>query len=94
MHTCTSITMAELVNIRALVVKLKIGIDSLLQTADFALREKDEDLVKFVMDEIKKKLEVFKDTIQSLSQYGHKCSQDITMARMVILRTIARRPNN
>ncbi|GMY11597.1 upf0496 protein [Fagus crenata] len=94
MHICTSITMAELVNIRALVVKLKIGIHSLLQTTDFALREKDEDLVKFVMDEIKKKLEVFKDTIQSLSQYGHKCSQDITMARMVVLRTIARRPNN
>jgi hypothetical protein len=94
MHIHNSITMADLVNIRALVVKLKIGIDSLLQTADFALREMDGDMVKLAMDDIKKKLEEFKDTIQSLSQYGHKCSQDITMARMVVLRTIARRPNN
>ena len=50
--------------------------------------------MKLAMDEIKKQLDVFMDTIQNLSQHGHKCSQDITMARTVVLRTITKHPNN
>jgi hypothetical protein len=88
----TYITMKDMDSIRVLVNKLEIGIDSMLQTADFALRE--EEVMKLAMDEIKKKLDVFMDTIQNLSQHGHKCSQDITMARTVVLRTITKHPNN
>ena len=92
MHIHNSITMIDLVNIRVLVNKLEIGIDSLLKTADFALRE--EDVLKLVMEEIKKQLEVFMDTIENLIQHGHKCCQDITRARTVVLQTITKGPNN
>lgn len=92
MQVGTYITMKDLENIRLLVNKLEIHIESLLQNADFALRE--DEAVKLAMDEIKKKLEVFMDTIENLSEHADKCSRDIRRARTVILQRIIRHPTN
>ncbi|XP_059456368.1 UPF0496 protein At2g18630-like [Corylus avellana] len=92
MQVGTYITMKDLENIRLLVNKLEIQIESLLQNADFALRE--DEAVKLAMDEIKKKLEVFMDTIENLSEHADKCSRDIRRARTVILQRIIRHPTN
>ena len=92
MQVGTHITMKDLENISALVNKLEIMIESLLQNADFALSE--DEAVKLAMDEIKKKLEVFMDTIENLSEHADKCSRDIRRARTVILQRIIRHPIN
>lgn len=92
MQVGTYITMKDLENIRVLVSKLEIGIESLLQNADFALRE--DEAVMLAMDEIKKKLEEFMDTIENLSEHADKCSRDIRRARTVILQRIIRNPNS
>ncbi|KAL6273870.1 hypothetical protein ACE6H2_024562 [Prunus campanulata] len=90
MQIGTYVTMTDLDNIRVLVDKWEIQIESLLQTAGFALRE--EDTVKLVIDEIKKKLEMFVETIDNLSQHADKCSRNIRRARTVILQRIIRHP--
>lgn len=92
MQVGSFVTMKDLESIRVLVSKVEIKVDSLMQNADFALRE--EEMVKLAMDEIKKKLEEFMDDIQKLSQHGDKCSQEITRARTVLLRKIMKTPNN
>lgn len=92
MQVGTYVTMKDLDNIRVLVNKLEIEIESLSQKADFALRE--EEGVKLAMDEIKKKLEVFMDTIENLSEHADKCSRDIRRARTVILQRIIKLPDN
>ncbi|XP_008241622.1 PREDICTED: UPF0496 protein At2g18630 [Prunus mume] len=91
MQIGTYVTMKDLDNIRVLVDKWEIQIESLLQTAGFALRE--EDTVKLVIDEIKKKLEMFVETIDNLSQHADKCSRNIRRARTVILQRIIRHPD-
>ncbi|XP_041011853.1 UPF0496 protein At4g34320-like [Juglans microcarpa x Juglans regia] len=92
MQIGTCVTMKDLDTIRVLVNKLEIEIESLLQNADFALRE--EDAVSLAMDEIKKKLEVFMNTIENLSEHADMCSRDIRRARTVILQRIIRHPNS
>jgi len=92
MQVGTYITMKDLENIRVLVSKLEIMIESLLQNADFALRGDEE--VKLAMDEIKKKLGVFMDTIENLSEHADKCSREIRRARTVIVQRMIRRPIN
>ncbi|RVW73289.1 UPF0496 protein [Vitis vinifera] len=79
-------------DIRVLVEKLEIDIESLLQNADFAIQE--EDAVKLVIEEIKKKLHGFMETIEMLGQNTDKCSRDIRRARTVILQRIIRHPNS
>ncbi|KAG2724726.1 hypothetical protein I3760_01G030600 [Carya illinoinensis] len=92
MQIGTCVTMKDLDTIRVLVNKLEIEIESLLQNADFALRE--EEAVSLAMDEIKKKLEVFMNTIENLSEHADMCSRDIRRARTVILQRIIRHPNS
>lgn len=92
MQVGTYVSMKDLESIQALVSKVEIKVESLIQNADFALRE--EEVVKLAMDEIKKKLEEFMDDIQKLSQHGDKCSQEITRARTVLLQKIMKTPNN
>ncbi|KAE8693287.1 Xaa-Pro aminopeptidase [Hibiscus syriacus] len=62
--------------------RLEIKIESLLQTANFALGQ--EDALKLAMDEIKRKLGEFMEIIEKLGQQADKCSHDIRMARAVI----------
>ncbi|KAJ0041215.1 hypothetical protein Pint_28212 [Pistacia integerrima] len=92
MQIGTLIKINDLDHIRILVNKLEIEMESLLNNADFALRE--EDVVKLAIDEIKKKLEVFMETIEVLCEHADKCSRDIRRARTVILQKIIKYPNN
>ncbi|XP_022751359.1 UPF0496 protein At2g18630-like [Durio zibethinus] len=82
------ITIYDMENIRLLISRLEIEIESLLHNADFALRE--EDAVKLAIDEIKRKLEVFMGTIENLGRQADMCSRDIRMARTVILQRMTR----
>lgn len=79
-------------HIRVLVNKLEIQIEALLNDVDFALRE--EDVVKLAIEEIRKRLEVFMETIEVLCDHADKCSRDIRRARTVILQKIIKYPNN
>ncbi|XVF15699.1 hypothetical protein REPUB_Repub09cG0177900 [Reevesia pubescens] len=83
------ITIYDMENIRLLVSRLEIEIESLLHNADFALRE--EDAVKLAIDEIKRKMEVFMETIEKLRQQADACSRDVRMARTVILQRMMKR---
>ncbi|KAJ6732968.1 UPF0496 PROTEIN 3-RELATED [Salix koriyanagi] len=79
----TSLTIWDMDSIRLIVVKLQVEIESLLNNADFAIRE--EDAVKLVIDKIKKKMTVFMDIIEDLAVHADKCNHDISQARKVIL---------
>ncbi|KAB2597102.1 hypothetical protein D8674_000022 [Pyrus ussuriensis x Pyrus communis] len=84
--------MKDLDNIRVLVDKFEIGIESLLHNADFAIREESV-AVKLGIDEIKKKLDVFVETIDNVSQHADKCSRNMRKARTMILQRIIRHPD-
>uniref|UniRef100_A0A7N0ZZS7 Uncharacterized protein n=1 Tax=Kalanchoe fedtschenkoi TaxID=63787 RepID=A0A7N0ZZS7_KALFE len=92
MHIGTYIAVQDLDNIRIQVNKLETEIQSLLQNAGLALRE--EDTVKIVIDEIKKKLSAFTDCLDDLADQTAKCHRDIMKARTVILQRIIRHPSN
>ncbi|KAK6288009.1 hypothetical protein POUND7_014188 [Theobroma cacao] len=82
------ITIGNLDNIRMLVGRLEIEIESLLHYADFALRE--EDAVKLAFDEIKRKSEEYMEIIEKLGRQADMCSRDIRKARAVVLQTMTR----
>ncbi|KAF8015520.1 hypothetical protein BT93_H1135 [Corymbia citriodora subsp. variegata] len=88
MYAGTKISIYDLETIRSLVSKLEIEIESILQNADFALGEEQEEAVKLGMLEIKKRVEVFKKTMEDLSVQADKSSREIRMARTVILQRI------
>ncbi|XP_022740580.1 UPF0496 protein At2g18630-like [Durio zibethinus] len=85
----TGITIYDMENIRLLVSRLEIVIESLLQIADFA--HKEEDAVKLAIDEIKRKFEVFMEIIEKLGRQADTCNHDIRKARTVILHMMMRR---
>ncbi|XP_077217021.1 UPF0496 protein 1-like [Tasmannia lanceolata] len=89
MQVGTFVAIKDLDSIRVLVDRLEIEIESLLQNAEFALRE--EDAVKFGIEEIKKKLELFTRSIKDLGDQADRCSRDIRMARTVVLQRIIRK---
>ena len=91
MQLGTYITLKDLDNIRLLIDKLEVELESLLLNADFALR--NEDVVKFAIDEIKKKIETFSETIESLSAHTDKCSQQTRRARTVVIQSIIKKPD-
>ncbi|XP_059295514.1 UPF0496 protein 1-like [Lycium ferocissimum] len=83
MHVDRLIVIQELKQIRVLAEKLQITIKGLLHSADFAIKERDE--VTNVMEEIKKNVNGFMETVEVLSQHAKKCNQDVTTARTEIL---------
>ncbi|XP_010943147.1 UPF0496 protein 1 [Elaeis guineensis] len=91
MQVRTYIVIKDLDSIRVLVDCLEAQINMLLDNADFALR--DEEAVKFGIQEIKEKLEVFTKSIEDLRQQADRCSRDIGKARTVVLQKIIRYPN-
>ncbi|XP_041998691.1 UPF0496 protein At4g34320-like [Salvia splendens] len=91
MNVGTYIAIKDLDNIRVLVDRLEIEIESLLKMADFA---KNEDAMKVCVEEMRKKLVVFTKNIEELEVQADKCSRDIRRARTVILQRIIRHPNN
>lgn len=88
----TYIILKDFENIRVLVRKLSIQFGSLLQNANLGIRE--QGAMQLVIDEIKKNLEGFDETIEKLSVHAGKCSRDVTMARTVILQKIVRHPDS
>nr|DAD21750.1 TPA_asm: hypothetical protein HUJ06_023213 [Nelumbo nucifera] len=92
MQAGTYIAIKDLDSIRVLVDRLEIEMDSLMQNADFALRE--EDAVKFGIEEIKKKLGIFVKSIEDLGEHADKCSRDIRRARTVVLQRIIKNSSN
>ncbi|MQL88845.1 hypothetical protein Taro_021411 [Colocasia esculenta] len=70
MQVGTFIAIKDLDSIRVLVDQLETQIDSLLQITDFALR--DEDAVKFGVEEIKKKLGVFMKSVEDLGEQADR----------------------
>ncbi|KAL4366604.1 hypothetical protein GQ457_05G006660 [Hibiscus cannabinus] len=92
MEIGSRIAIYDLENIRVLIGRLEIEMESLLHNADFALRE--EDALKLAIDEIKRKLEAFMTTIEDLGRQADACSRDIRMARAVVLQKMMKRSGN
>ncbi|XP_073307414.1 UPF0496 protein At4g34320-like [Primulina huaijiensis] len=91
MSVGTYVTIKDLDNIRVLISKLEIEIESLFKNFDFAM---NEEVVKVSVDEIKKKLVVFMKNVDELGAQADNCSRDIRKARTVILQRIIKHPNH
>ncbi|KAF9620247.1 hypothetical protein IFM89_010982 [Coptis chinensis] len=91
MQAGTYIAIKDLDGIRVLVDRLEIEIESLLQNADFVLKE--DEAVKFGIEEIKKNLGALMKGIEDLSEQADRCSRDIRRARTVVLQRIIKQPN-
>ncbi|OIW20094.1 hypothetical protein TanjilG_00585 [Lupinus angustifolius] len=90
MQVGTYVAIKDLDNIRVLIDRLEIEIESLLQNVDFAIEEED---LKVAIEEIKKKLGVFMKNVEDLGVQADTCSRDIMMARTVVLQKIIKLPN-
>lgn len=88
----TFIVVKDLENIRLVIDKLEIEIEALVQNADFALREGEA--VGIAIDDIKKKLRGFTQTIEDLSEYADKCSRDVRRARTLVLHKMIKYPSS
>ncbi|KAK7309267.1 hypothetical protein RJT34_05842 [Clitoria ternatea] len=86
MQVGSYITLVDLKSIRARIDQLEIKIESMLQSADFALR--NEDAVRLAIDEIKKNIDTFAETIEALSKQADECSRQIRRARTVVVKKI------
>ncbi|KAJ6814750.1 putative UPF0496 protein 1 [Iris pallida] len=91
MYAGAYVAIKDLDSIRILVDRLEVQISSLLQHVDFAL--KDEEVVKYAVEEIKKKLEVFMKSVEDLGVQADRCSRDIGRARDVVLQRIIKPPS-
>ncbi|KAK8477352.1 hypothetical protein V6N13_102709 [Hibiscus sabdariffa] len=91
MQAGTYVAIKDLDNIRVLIDRLEIEIESMLKTADFAV---EEEAVKLGVNEIKRKLGIFMKNVDELGQQADVCSRDIRRARTVVLQRIIKHPNN
>jgi hypothetical protein len=91
MQVGTFIAIKDLDSIRVLINRVEMEISSMVDCIDFA--ERDEEAVKFGVEEIKKKLEVFMKSVEDLGEQADRCSRDIRRARTVVLQRIIRHPN-
>ncbi|GAB4848887.1 hypothetical protein Ancab_003699 [Ancistrocladus abbreviatus] len=92
MQVGTFIAIKDLDSIRVLVDKLEIDIESLLSNADFLLRHGEA--LAMVIDEIKKKVTVFMEGIDDLTEHAEKYSREVRRARTVILQRIIKYPSS
>ncbi|KAF5443980.1 hypothetical protein F2P56_036490 [Juglans regia] len=91
MQVGTYIAIKDLDNIRVLIDRLEIEIESLLQRAGFAI---EKEAVKIAIEDIKKKLGMFMKNVEELGVQADTCSRDIRRARTVVLQRIIKHPNN
>ncbi|KAL1811909.1 hypothetical protein ACET3Z_021974 [Daucus carota] len=91
MQVGTYVAIKDLDNIRVLVDRLEIEIQSLLQDAEFAITK---EAVMIGIEEIKKKLGVFMKNVDDLGVQADVCSRDIRRARTVVLQRIIKHPNH
>nr|XP_009388042.1 PREDICTED: UPF0496 protein 1-like [Musa acuminata subsp. malaccensis] len=90
MQVGTFIAIKDMDSIRVLIDKLEMGITSLLDDSEFAI--KDVGAVKLGIEEIRKKMEVFMKSVEDLGEQADRCSRDIRRARTVVLQRIIRNP--
>ncbi|XP_004498189.1 UPF0496 protein At4g34320-like [Cicer arietinum] len=86
------VAIKDLDNIRVLVNRLEVEIESLQENVDFAIEE--EEAVKVAIEEIKKKLGVFMKNVKDLGAQADTCSRDIIRARTVVLQKIVKLPHS
>ncbi|XP_052193457.1 UPF0496 protein At4g34320-like [Diospyros lotus] len=91
MQVGTYVAIKDLDNIRVLIDRLEVGIESLFNDADFAIRE---EAVKVGIEEIKKKLGEFMKNVEDLGVQADMCSRDIRRARTVVLQRIIKPPSH
>ncbi|KAG8073884.1 hypothetical protein GUJ93_ZPchr0006g42002 [Zizania palustris] len=91
MQVGTFIAIKDLDSIRVLIDRVELEISSMIDCVEFA--ERDEEAVKFGVEEIKKKLEVFMNSVEYLGEQAARCSRDIRRARTVVLQRIIRHPS-
>lgn len=91
MQVGTYVAIKDLDNIKVLIDRLEIEIESLSRNVDFII---EEEAVKFGIEEIKKKLEVFMKNVEELGLQADMCSRDIRRARTVVLQRIIKHPTN
>ncbi|CAH1439603.1 unnamed protein product [Lactuca virosa] len=87
------IVIKDLDNIKALVDKLGIEMQGLMQNAQFAIKEDEEEAVAMAVDEMKKTVNDFAKTIDELSDHSDKCCRDVRRARLVIVQKITKHPS-
>ncbi|XP_020574556.1 UPF0496 protein 1-like [Phalaenopsis equestris] len=83
MHATTSVVLTYLNNIKILVNRLEDNIRSLSDDAEFVLE--DEDAVRPVIEEMRKKIEVFMKIIEDLVQQADQCSRILSRASAVLI---------
>lgn len=86
----TQIVIKDLDNIRVVIERLEIQIQSLLGNVDFVI---EEEAVKIGIEEIKKKMEAFRKNVDDLGVQTDMCIRDVRMARTVILQRLIKPPN-
>uniref|UniRef100_A0A7N0T1Z5 Uncharacterized protein n=1 Tax=Kalanchoe fedtschenkoi TaxID=63787 RepID=A0A7N0T1Z5_KALFE len=91
MQAGTYVAIKDLENIRVLIDRLEIDIESLMGSAEVA---SDDENVKLAIAEIKKKLVSFMKNVDDLGLQADMCSRDIRRARTVVLQRIIKPPNN
>ncbi|XP_076888424.1 UPF0496 protein At4g34320-like [Bidens hawaiensis] len=87
------IVIKDLDNIKALVDKLGVEMEGLVASAQFAIKEEDEDAVAMEVEEMKKSVSDFERTIDELSKHSYECCRDVKRARMVIVQKISKHPS-
>ena len=91
MQVGTFIAIKDLDSIKVLINRVEVEISSMIDCVEFT--ERDEEAVKFGVEEIKKKLENFMKSVEDLGEQADRCSRDIRRARTVVLQRIIRNPN-
>jgi Protein of unknown function (DUF677) len=92
MQVGSYIAIKDLDSIKVLVDKLEIEVAGLLEIVEFATVG-EEVGVRFAVEEIKKKVEVFMKSVEDLAAQADRCSREISRARTVVLQRIIRLPN-
>jgi t-SNARE complex subunit (syntaxin) len=87
----TLIAIKDLENIKVLIKRVEEEISSMIDCVEFA--ERDEEAVKFGVEEIKKKLESFMKSVEDLGEQADRCTRHIHRARTLVLGRIIRHPN-
>ncbi|KAF3323344.1 hypothetical protein FCM35_KLT12075 [Carex littledalei] len=91
MQVGTILAISDLDSIKALTENLEIQIRSMLDYTDFVLR--DNEAVRLGMEEIKRKMGDFTNSVEQLGEQNDQYRQHIRMARTVVLRKIINYPS-
>lgn len=86
------VVIKDLDNIRVMIERLEIEIETLMKNAEFAIEE--EGAVKLAIGDIKGKMGMFMKSVEDLGVQADVCSRDIRRARTVVLQRIIKHPNN